>query len=126
YHHDRDAYEGRVGAGVRGAGKSGEEDGDSGLSCRTYTREASIRSVHNLPTHNRNHNFPRKLPSIKRSIVRQRPRFRGFERPAFLGIEDGYVCGVAARQRATAAEIENARRASGKEFNDTRQRDLVL
>src|SRR5260370_1945033 len=66
---------------------------------------ASIRPVHNLPAHNRRHHFPRKLPSIKRRVARQRPRLGGFERPALLGIEDRYVREAAADHRSASPKI---------------------
>src|ERR1700693_6232556 len=90
-----------------------------------HTRD-SARSVNNLPAHNRRHYFSWKLPAIKRSVVRQRPRLGGLKRPALLGIEDSYVGEVAAHQRSAAAEIEYARWPSGKEFDDPRQRNILL
>src|SRR5208283_4549145 len=87
HHHDRHAHERRVRAGVGSARKGGEEDGDSGIGIFGV----SFRPIHHLPTHNRSHNFPRKLPAIKRSIPRQRPRLGSLKRPPLLRIEDSNI-----------------------------------
>src|ERR1700683_5463310 len=86
----------------------------------------SIRPVHNPPTHNRRHHLPHKLPAIKRSVARQRTRRRGLKRPALLGIEDGYVGEVAFGQRTSSAKIEDARWSGCQEFDDARERNLML
>src|SRR6266851_9889846 len=88
--------------------------------------QTSIRAIDDLPAHDSRHNFPRKLPAIERSVVRQRPRLGSFKRPALLGVENGDVGEVAAGERAAAAEVKNARRTGGEKFNDARQRNLVL
>src|ERR1700683_1077633 len=91
-----------------------------------YDRRLSVFPIHNLPAHNRSHNFPRKLPPTKRSIARQRPRLGGLKCPTLFRVEYGYIAKVSALQRSAPAKIEDARRASGKEFDDARQRNLVL
>src|SRR5260370_17597894 len=86
----------------------------------------SIRRIHNLPPHNRRHHFPRKLPSIKRSVARQRPRLGGFERPALLGIEDSYVREAAADQRSASPKFEAARGTAGEGCHDARKSNIPL
>jgi hypothetical protein len=57
--------------------------------------------IHNLPTHNRRHNFPRKLPAIERSVLRFGFPLRGFVSPALLGIENRHIGMAATGQRAS-------------------------
>src|SRR5580658_9062537 len=85
---------------------------------------ALVPAVNNLPAHNRRHNLPRKLPAIKRSIARQRPRLGGFKGPALLGVENGYVGEVAAFERSASAEIKNAGGSGSKKLDNARQRNL--
>src|ERR1700681_743033 len=82
-------------------------------------------SVHNPPTHNRRHDFPRKLRSTKRRILRARVRLGGVKRPAFLRIEDRDIGMAAANQRPASSQAEHPRRAGSEEFDNPVEWDLV-
>src|SRR5271166_4471218 len=85
-----------------------------------------IRAIYNLPTRNSRHNFPRKLPSVKRSIARQRPRLGSLKRPALLRVEDGNVGKVPTSQRPAPPQIKNPRGASSEKFDNAGERNFVL
>src|SRR5450631_960330 len=53
-------------------------------------------------------------------------RLGGVECPALLWIEDGHVGVAATRKRSAAREVEDSCGTGSKEFDDTRQRDLVF
>src|SRR5579871_6403604 len=89
-------------------------------------RTKLLCAINHLPTHYRRHNLPRKLPPIKRRVVRQRARLRGCESPALLGIEDGHVGKIALAKRSAPAQVEDARRAGGKKVDDASQWNLAL
>src|SRR5438128_1963345 len=82
-------------------------------------------AVDDPSTHNRRHDFSRKLPPVKGRVLRLGKRLCSLKGPPLLRIEEGDVTKVAAAKRPPSSQVEAARRTGCKQLDHPSQWNVL-